>query len=282
MSRPGPSNDDLRQLRRKDLPDCIDLMEEDVSVDIFESGRSSSWRGRGDITEPSRNTKMILNYVMPVPSGNRGLDRNGFPLYVELVFRQTDDRSPVESAVKMFRALGIKDQVLHNLTDLLATRQTMNQVWIPADLAYPYGWFFNQLGDASHPHRLKGLLINMLGAQNPIMCKGCIRSYTTNKSWNLEQFIGDGNCEWADLPGYIPNDPQEGTFGYALQGKKSVGGRDPKGWSLDQLNPDSAPRITLQWPVHPRKPDETQAQYNSRVKEATDNITKRLKSLDLD
>lgn len=65
----------------------------------------------------------------------------------------------------------------------------MNQVCIPADLSHPHGWFFYQLGDITHPYRLKGLLINFMGSQNAIMCKACIRSVTTNISWNLEHYM---------------------------------------------------------------------------------------------
>jgi hypothetical protein len=76
----------------------------------------------------------------------------------------------------------------------------------------------------------------MMGSQNAIVCKACIRSYTTNIGWNQEQNMypfhackslagltdgqcgrcvwrGDGKCEWADLPGCIPGRTREGTLG---------------------------------------------------------------------
>lgn len=138
---------------------------------------------------PGRNTMEILNWVKPVPSGSRGLDRDGFPLYVELVFAIRNGTTQMQSAVEMVRKLGVKDKVLHNLANLLETKTTMNQVWIPADYSHPYGWFFYQLGDVTHPHRLKGLLINLMGSQNAIMCKPCIRSLAINISWNKEHII---------------------------------------------------------------------------------------------
>jgi hypothetical protein len=303
MAQPVPSNDSLRQFRREDLPDISDSTEDEVSADIFERARSSSWRGRGDIwANPSRNTQQILNYIKPVPSGYFGLDRHGFPLYVELYFYQDKNKTAIESAVAMFRALDIYDSVMEKLTDHLGTQRTINQVWIPADLSHPHGWFFRQLGDATHPHRLKGLLINLMGSQNAIMCKPCIRSYTTSKTWNNEHFMypfhackslpgltdgqcgccvwrGDGKCEWADLPGYIPIHPQEGTLGYSLQGKKTAGRLDPKGWSVDQMNVESAPPLTFDWPVL-HQDGESAKEFNARVKEAEDRINQSLQDLD--
>ncbi|KAM0368124.1 hypothetical protein ACHAPY_011589 [Fusarium culmorum] len=303
MSHSRLSSDSLQSIRRNKLPDISDHIQTEVDSAIFENGRSSSWRGRGDILEPSRSMKEILNWVKPVPSGSRGLDRDGFPLYVELVFRSGQDMTPVQGAVEMVRRLGISDKVLQNLVNILSSKSTMNQVWIPADLSHPHGWFFSQLGDITHPHRLKGLLINLMGSQNAIMCKACIRSVTTNISWNLEHYMypfhackslagvtdgkcgccvwkGDVNCEWTELPSYIPTDPKEGTLGYSLQGHNSVGKVDPKGWSLDQMNPQSAPRLAFNWPVL-RLPGESTRRYNSRVNEAADEIAERIQQLGL-
>ncbi|KAF5227010.1 hypothetical protein FAUST_12051, partial [Fusarium austroamericanum] len=127
MSRSRLSSDSLQSIRRSKLPDISDHIQTEVDSAIFENGRSSSWRGRGDILEPSRSMKEILNWVKPVPSGSRGLDRDGFPLYVELVFRSGQGMTPVQGAVEMVRRLGISDKVLQSLVNLLSSKSTMNQ-----------------------------------------------------------------------------------------------------------------------------------------------------------
>ncbi|UZP45143.1 hypothetical protein NXS19_012955 [Fusarium pseudograminearum] len=57
MSHSRPSSDSLQSIRRNKLPDISDHIQTEVDSDIFENGRSSSWRQRGEIHESSRSMK---------------------------------------------------------------------------------------------------------------------------------------------------------------------------------------------------------------------------------
>lgn len=305
MSDLGTGYDQLPRFQREHLPDIRDLVEDEVSADHFENARSSSWKQRGEITrDPTNIHKAILQHVKPVHCGGRALDRKGNPLYVELVFRGNDDPAQViQSAVNMCRSLGSTDGTLNDMITTLGRQTTLNQVYIPADLSHPYGLFFKHLANGSHINRLKGLIINLVGGQNAIMCTACIKSYLSNVTVEKEHFMfpfhacksisgmangacgccvwrGEGTCEWSTLRGYVATHANEGTPTWRLGGRATLGSEDPQGYNKDQLNRESAPRLTHNWPVL-RKPGENAEEYDKRVKAVTDGIYERLEGMNL-
>ena len=294
MSDLGTGYDQLPRFQRKHLPDIRDLIEDEVSADHFDNARSSSWKGRGEITRaPTPIHQAILQHVKPVHCGGRALDRKGNPLYVELVFRGNDDLTQViQSAVNMCRSLGSTDKTLNNMIKAVGRQNTLNQVYIPADFSHPHGIFFQHLANTSHINRLKGLIINMIGGQNAIMCTACIKSYLSNVTVEKEHFMhpfhacksisefANGACEWSTIRGYVATHANEGTPTWRLGGRATLGSEDPRGYSKDQLNRESAPRLTYNWPVL-RKPGESAEEYDKRVKVVTDGIYERLEGMDL-
>nr|CEG05030.1 unnamed protein product [Fusarium clavum] len=305
MSHPGSGYDQLPDFKREHLPDIRDLIEDEVSAGHFEKGRASAWKQRGEITRnPTNIHETILKHVKPVPCGSHALDRKGNPLYVELVFRGINGNAQlIQSAVNMCESLGSTDRTLKEMIKAVGKQKTLNQVYIPADFSHPYGIFFKYLADTSHINRLKGLIINMIGGQNAIMCSACIKSYLSNVTIKKEHFLhpfhacksisgfadgacgccvwrGEGTCEWSIVKGYVATHANEGTPTWRLGGAATSGREDPQGYSKDQLNSQSAPRLTYNWPVL-RKPGENAEEYDKRVKVVTDEIYKRLEGMDL-
>lgn len=283
------------------------LVENQVSATHFEKGRGPSWKKRGDTSIPSPLHQEILNYIKPVICGGRALDRKGNPLYVELVFRGDDQAAQILNAIKMCRAFSSKDRTLGKLVRALEQAPHLNQVYTVADLSHPHGKFFEDLASAQHINHLKGLLINMIGGQNAIMCTACIKSYMTNITMEKEHFLypfhacksitgiidghldgqcgccvwrGEGHCEWATIKGYVATSANEGTPTWRLGGATTFDQEDPQGWSKDQLNRVSAPRLTFDWPVI-RKPSESADAYDKRVKTATKAIERQLEGMHL-
>lgn len=300
--------EDLATKKRSQLPDISDLVETEVSASVFENARPLTWNGRGEIkTNPENvpNEVLILNdFITVAICGGRALDRQNYPLYVELLFQpdhNPTNKARINLAVEMFRTLGQFDSVLTALINRLEKQTRIQLIYTPADLAHPYGWFFHQLADPGKPMRKKAFLISLMGTRNAIMCRRCIRSYTTQKSWNNEHvlwpfhacislndamgcscsncvWLGYSDCDWSNLAGYVAQSPNEGTLAYSLKGKMTGNKVDPLGWSEDQLNHDTAPYITGSWPVLPDR-GESAKHREVREDEAIGRIQRKIKQM---
>jgi hypothetical protein len=294
---------------RGQLPDISDLVETEVSASIFEKARPLEWNNHGAVkTNPEEvsNEVLILNdFITIITCGGRALDRYKYPLYVRLSFApgpHASNKDKINHVIEMFQTLGGQDAVVKQLLDQLKKQPRMQLIYTPADLAHPFGWFFHQLAKPTKPMYKKALLISLMGTRNAIMCRSCIRSYTTNKSWNDEHVLwpfhacislkdamgcscsncvwrGVADCDWSYLPGYVAKSPNEGTLNYSLKGMMTGNKLDPFGWSEDQLNPNTTPYIASTWPVLPKR-GESADDRTAREDQVKDEINRWLDEME--
>ncbi|KAM0080394.1 hypothetical protein ACKRZS_007454, partial [Fusarium odoratissimum] len=263
-----------------------------IDVSVFERGRRHTWNNRGLLKQPdqvSRGAYLASEHFAIMLCAGKALDRYGYPLLVEIHFKSDEDQTSINHAISFFRGLGIRDAVLDTAIEFLSKRQRLNNIYINAELADPNGHFWDQLGDTNRPVHAKALILQLVGLRNPFMCKGCIRSYTTQKNWNDEHLMypfhccaslkgvmdgrcanciwhGYTDCVWQYLQGYMPSNPLEGQLAWSLRGKDNINTPDPAAFIIDSINEQSAPRITSLWPIV-QQPDETRAAFNQRMRE---------------
>lgn len=196
------------------------------------------------------------------------LDRDGNPLYVELAFPDDNGNDPKQHATRFFSSIGRIDDQTKTILNLI-TKTALQPVYIPADFAHPRGHFFDQL--IERRERWLALGVAFLGIRNPVLCSHCVKSYVANVSWNKEHIIfpfsacisikgfkggrcanciwqRDGECEWEKVPGYLPTSTVEGPQSWPLQGKESLV-QYPASYGIDQLNHESCPRVSHQYPA---------------------------------
>ena len=214
---------------------------------------------------------------------------------MELVFAGDNGTDQVKHAVEYFRSLGIRDSVLNQAIEALSKRTRLNNIYVLAELAHPCGWIFEQLGD--RPVHAKALIIQLMGIRNPLLCKNCIRSITTQKSFNSEYALypfhncmslkgamdgccancvwhGYTDCQYKYLQGYMPPNPPENQLAWSFRGKDNVNTADPEAYIRDSINPDTAPRVTSEWPII-REPGETKKVFSEREGEIIGSIKER-------
>mgnify|MGYP002348747857 CR=1 FL=1 len=280
----------LANKRRNVLPNIRTLAQPQLSHTDFQRGTSSQWSDRGGfkVTPAEAQTanlprarsrilsaldslsdqmiKQVHECLKVWICSRFALDRDGFPLYVELAFDDTGRENPKAIAKRFFERCGAPDAVMRELISLIPNR-SLQTIYIPADFAHPRGWFFKQL--ITRPEHRKALGIALLGFRNPIFCRHCCQSYLTNISWNKEHilypfsscvsikgFMGgkcancvwhQKPCEWEFLSGYQPKSATEGPLDWPLQGKDTP--KDPSDEvGIDQLNRVSCPRISCLYP----------------------------------
>ncbi|RTE69500.1 hypothetical protein BHE90_016116 [Fusarium euwallaceae] len=289
MSAQSPA-EILVNKRRNVLPNIQTIATSKVSHSDFQKGVSSQWNNRGGFqfnpseaklsTLPKAGSKVLsaledlsnqmikqVHECLKVWICSRfALDRDGFPLYVELAFDDQRGHDPKKLAKRFFENCGAPDKVMLELVGLISKRP-LQPIYIPADFAHPRGWFFKQL--ITRPEHRKALGIALLGHRNPILCRHCCQSYFTNTSWNKEHilypfsncvsirgFMGgkcancvwhQKPCEWEFMTGYQPKSAIEGPLDWPLLGKDTPANAPPEA-GIDQLNPESCPRISCVYP----------------------------------
>lgn len=197
------------------------------------------------------------------------LDRGGLPLFVE--FAPKGELPDVNSAKRHIRAWIREDEtadaVLKYSTKYISDRP-LQSVYIPADLGHPHGYFVKEL--LRRPEHKKALIVAFFGYQNPLLCRCCIRSSTSNYSMTKEYYMwpfhacrsipgfmdgkcanciwnANSQCEWSFLGGYLASEPGFGTSLDLLSGMKCP--IDPDDQAVSVLNHASCPRISNEFPL---------------------------------
>lgn len=216
---------------REQLPNIQPLAACEIFPGYFGRGNSSSWSDRQNIKVTLQSESEVARYDLIKQTFNvwicshQAVDRNGYPLYVELTFKDKDSAS---IAKRFFETFIRPDGALFNALLGVKGKKPMS-MYIPADFAHPKGHFFHQLLSC-RPERVKALLIAAYGLRNPILCSFCIRSFLSTVSWNRQHIIypfhtcisfrsfQDGKCancvwhmkqcEWSSLGGNKATGPQ--------------------------------------------------------------------------
>lgn len=113
--------------------------------------------------------------------GGSGCDRNGFPLYVEVCFK--DNRKIKDFLTRVHTPDGVMAAFLSSLSQ----KPSPARVLIPAELGHPKGAFFAAL--FLRPFRVKALTIALFGKVNAIMCLHCIDSFKATVTANREHVM---------------------------------------------------------------------------------------------
>lgn len=267
----------LERKGRKQLPNVQHLANCEIFSYCFGKGNSSSWSDRQDTKVTLQSESEVARYELIKQTFNvwicshQAVDRNGYPLYVELAFASADTAFV---AKRFFETFIRPDGTLVNAL-LHVGGKKPKSMYIPADFAHPKGHFFHQLLSC-RPERVKALLIAAYGLRNPILCSCCIRSFLSTASWNKEHILypfhtcislgsfQDGKCancvwhmkqcEWSSLGGYKATGPREGPLDWPLLGKDSLEEQSDS-WGVDQMNQITCPRVTCQFPSGSAKED---------------------------
>ncbi|SCV59859.1 uncharacterized protein FFFS_14428 [Fusarium fujikuroi] len=282
MSAEALDSLDLPKKGKKTLPNLVAVAKCRIHESDFLPGVDHRWRSRGGIQIGAEDFKNSITHMLIFNSfdvwiyAGTALDHMQYPLYVELSHCPAPGSSkPTE---KMLAVTGQSDAAL---TDQLAkcARRQLQPMYIPAEFAHYQGWFFFEL--VKSKPRLKALLISSFGIRNPKMCRNCIDSYLSTTSWNDEHILWPfhccisikgfqsgqcsncvwnvkADCDWRHLSVYQADEPRSGLLEAPLLGKDGVAqagsSQQTEGsrqMSVGQLNPQSSPRITDQWPVMP-------------------------------
>lgn len=256
---------------RSQLRSIVDLARCEIDEAEFEKGMMLTVKNRGDIhltkqqiDSPQGIYGIIHHQVEIWLCGYQALNRFGAPLYVEVVLRgpQTQLDRHLDA---WWRRLTPGDETIAAAIDALPiSMDRYRQVYIPADVGHPRGWFIKML--AERPERKKAFFVAFYGIRNPLCCRHCVRSFTKNVSSSGEHILfpfhacvslpgfmdgkcanciwsSDSTCTWKYLPGYRLTLEDGGRVDRALWGKDFDDG-DEGTYSVDTLNIISAPRIS--------------------------------------